>query len=399
MGFLTKIKHYFKRKEIIKNQLDHSIPNFSDYNPAHKTIVFVNDCIFTPDQDSGSNRVKEIILSYKELNFNCIICTKNAYRTDKYINYFSELGIIVYVETNKYRNYFSFLKSVPKVDFVWYYTPDALNDNLRKIKQILPKSKSIFDMVDLHYLRIQRAIELEPTRISLRKKYNKYFKIETKLSKKADFVIAISDYEKEIMSQYVDSDKLITISNIHYPKIRKEETLSFKKRKDVLFIGSTHTPNIDALYYLYKEIMPLVWDKNPNIKVNIIGNVNEGINDIEDPNFVFHGFVENIDHLFISNKFMVAPLRFGAGVKGKIGQAFEYFLPVITSSIGAEGMHLTHNKNALIEDTTEGFADAIIDLYTNEELWTKLQDNSEASLRPFSKEMLKNTLIKISSVC
>lgn len=397
MGFYTKIKNYFEKKDIVKKQLDHSIPNYNTYNPAQKTIVFLNESIFTPDKDSGSNRLKEIILAYKELNFNCIICTQNAYRTDNYIQYFGELGIIVYVETNRFKSYFDFLKSVPKVDFVWYYTPDTLNDNLKKMSKIVPNHKSIFDMVDLHFLRIQRAIELEPTRISLRKKYNKYFKIETKMAQKADYVIAISDVEKEIMTQYVDEKKLITISNVHYPKVKIEETPPFEQREGILFIGSTHTPNIDALYYLYQEIMPTVWEKIPNLKVNIIGSVNEAIKDIEDPNFVFHGYVENIDELFLSNRFMVAPLRFGAGVKGKIGQSFEYYLPVITSSIGAEGMHLVHNENALIDDTKEGFAEAIIDLYNNERLWKKLQNNSEESLNPFSHEILKNNLLKISS--
>ena len=92
---------------------------------------------------------------------------------------------------------------------------------------------------------------------------------------------------------------------------------------------------------------------------------------------------------------MVAPLRYGAGVKGKVGQAFEYHLPVITSTIGAEGMHLTHNENVLIEDTKEGFAEAIINLYTNNELWKKLHDNSETTLAPFSRQILKETLMKI----
>lgn len=396
MGFYTKIKKYFEKKDIIKKQLDHSIPNYNTYNPANKTIVFLNESIFTPDKDSGSNRLKEIIIAYKELNFNCIICTQNAYRTDKYIQYFSELGIIVYVETNRYKNYFEFLKSVPKVDYVWYYTPDTLNYNLKKISKILPESKSLFDMVDIHFLRYQRAIQLEPIRISLRKKFNKYFKIETQLAQKADYIIAISDVEKKLMSQYVDSSKLITISNIHYPKIKKEQALTFEESKDLLFIGSTHTPNVDALYYLYNDIMPLVWEKIPSLKVNIIGNVNEAINDINDPNFVFHGYVENVNSLFISNKIMAAPLRFGAGVKGKIGQSLEYYLPVITSSIGAEGMHLIHKENALIEDSKEGFAEAIIELYTNKQLWEKLRNNSEESLKPFSHEILKKILLKMA---
>lgn len=392
MGIFKKTKLYFEKKNLIKNQSDQSIPNFEDYNLVNKTIVFVNGEMPTHDKDSGSNRLKEIILAYKEQGFNCIICTENAYRTDHYIQYYSDLGIIVYVETNQYTSYFDFLKSVPNVDYVWYYSPNTLKDNFKKISKILPKSKSLFDMVDIHFLRYQRAIKLDPTRISLRKRYKKYFEIETKLAQKVDYVIAISDIEKDIMKNYIDAKKLITISNIHYPKIIKEATFSFEKRKDLLFIGSTHTPNIDALYYLYNEIMPIVWEKLPEVKVNIIGNVNEKISDIDNPKFIFQGYVPNIESFFISNKIMIAPLRYGAGVKGKIGQAFEYYLPVVSSSIGVEGMKLIDRKNALIDDTKEGFAAAIIELYTNKKLWLELQNNSEQSLAPFSIQNLKNSI-------
>ena len=141
--------------------------------------------------------------------------------------------------------------------------------------------------------------------------------------------------------------------------------------------------------------MPIVWEKLPDIKVNIIGSVKDKISDINHSKFIFKGYVPDIESFFINSKIMVAPLRYGAGVKGKVGQAFEYHLPVITSTIGAEGMHLTHNENVLIEDTKEGFAEAIINLYTNKELWKKLHDNSETTLAPFSRQILKETLMKI----
>lgn len=395
MGILKNIKLFFEKRNKIKQQLDHSIPNYNTYNPLNKTVIFISGNIPTPDKDSGSNRLKEIILSFKELGYNCIFCTKNVYRTDKYIKYFSDLGIIMYVETNQYNDYFNFLKSIPKVDYIWHSGPNTLKNNFKKTTKILPNSKSIFDMVDIHFLRYQRAIELEPYKVSLRKKYKKYFEIETKLAPKIDCVVAISEVEKKIMTTYIDADKLITISNIHYPKIDKKDTLAFEERQDLLFIGSTHAPNIDALYYLYNDIMPIVWEKLPNLTVNIIGNVNEKISDINHPKFIFKGYVPDIESFFINSKMMIAPLRYGAGVKGKIGQAFEYYLPVISSSIGTEGMKLTNNQNVLINDTKEDFANAIIDLYTNKKLWTILQDNSEKSLEPFSKEILKQTLLSL----
>ncbi|MEQ1555163.1 MAG: glycosyltransferase family 4 protein, partial [Ferruginibacter sp.] len=241
----------------------------------------------------------------------------------------------------------------------------------------------------------KRAIEFDLKNKKLEAEFLKYKKIELDAAQKADFVIPISDFEKKYMQQFCNPQKLITISNIHYIKTKLCNTLSFEERKDILFIGSTHAPNLDALHFLHKDIMPLVWKTLPNVKVNIIGNVSEIIKNIEHPNFIFHGFVENINPFFISNKLMVAPLRYGAGVKGKIGQAFEYYLPVVMTSIGAEGMQLVNGENALINDEAESFAKAIINLYSNKPLWIKLQSNSEKSLLPFSKEKLEEQLLKI----
>lgn len=395
MGIFKTIKLYFQKKSLIKKQLVNSIPNYKTYDSSKKTIVFISNSLPKHDEDSGSNRLKEIISGYKELGYNCIICVENTFEEDKYVTFYSDLGIIVYLETSLYKNYISFLKSIPQIDFFWYNGPKNLKIYLSKLSLCFPESTSIFDMVDIHFLRYKRAIELQPYRISLRKKYYKYFKIETQLAKKADIIIAISEVEKQVMSKYLKENQILLISNIHYSKIDESQIVPFENRNGLLFIGSSHEPNIDAIHYLYNEIMPKVWLKLPNIKVNVIGNVKNKINCISHPNFKLLGFVENIESYFINSKMMVAPLRYGAGVKGKIGQSFEYFLPVVTTSIGAEGMYLENKKNAFISENADEFSRQIITLYNDKEIWSKLSVNSTESLYPFSKEKLKSVLKQI----
>jgi hypothetical protein len=388
--------NFFKKLFNVNISIEfNTLQNSDKYDASKKTIVFVCGSIPTFDKDSGSNRLKEIIKAYTELNFNCIIIVNQLENATKYLDYFNDLGVLTYADHKAKNKTISFLKSIPKVDFIWYYGPNSLKKNYTVIAKVQPNSKSIYDMVDIHFLRYQRAIELNPKRISLKKRYNKYFKIETVLAKKVDVIIAISEQEKIIMSSYVDKNKIITISNIHYPKIDKKDTLPFEDRKNILFIGSAHTPNIDALYYLYEKIMPIVWEKLPDLKVEIIGNLNEEILDINNPNMIFHGYVPEIESYFNAVKFMIAPLRYGAGVKGKIGQSFEYYLPLITTEIGTEGMFLKHNENALVANNEEDFAREIINLYENKNLWEHLQNNSEDSLKPFSREILKETIKKI----
>ena len=355
-----------------------------------KSIVFVSNSLPTFDKDSGANRLKEIIEEFLNCDFKCYFLKNDTDSSSKYWNYFSEIGVTI-VNISEVEK----IQSLENVNYVWFNGPNSFKKNLNFVSQHLPKSKIIYDMVDVHFLRYKRSLLLNPFKISDYKRYFKYKKIETKLIKKASIVVAISEKEKELISKYVSPEKVITISNIHYPKVSKTEIPTFNQRKNILFIGSKHTPNIDAIYFLYNEIMPKVWKINKEIKVQIIGDVVEEIKGISNPLFEFLGYVPNVESYFLNNKLMVAPLRYGAGVKGKIGQAFEYYLPVITTDIGAEGMNLTDNHHAIITNDSTEFANKIVELYENEVLWQKLSNASEDSLKPFSKEHLRNVIQSI----
>ncbi|RKE77749.1 glycosyltransferase family 4 protein [Chryseobacterium sp. AG363] len=392
MGILKKIKKHFERKEKLKNLQSKDIVNINLYDASQKTILFASRDFPAHDKESGANRLKELIFIYKELGYNCILFAPHMFEDDSYVKFYQQHNVIVYIENNKYRNIYDFLSSFKKIDYVWFNGPLALNLFYKKMKAILPSAKFIYDMVDIHFLRFKRAIELEPTRISLKKNYKHFFRLETVVAPQLDYIIAISDKEKEIMSQYADKNKIVTISNIHYPKIDISERKSFSESKGITFIGSIHEPNIDAVKFLYDKIMPIVWKTNPELEVSIIGNVAEKLDLKLFPKFKFLGFVESIEEHFMNSKIMVAPLRFGAGVKGKIGQAFEYFFPVVTTDIGAEGMKLTDKKNVLIANDENSFAEAIIQLNNDEELWNTLSRNSVDSLRAFSPEEVKEKL-------
>jgi glycosyltransferase involved in cell wall biosynthesis len=395
MGIIKKIKKQFKRKEKLKALNTQEIVNITSYDPSKKTILFASRDFPTHDKDSGSNRLKEIILIYKKIGYNCILFAPHIFEDDPYVKFYKENDIIVFTENKKYKTIYEFLNNFKKADFIWFNGPLALNLFYQKIKNILPTAKFIYDMVDIHFLRYKRAIELEPTRISLKKKYKHFFHLETVIAPQLDYIIAISDKEKEIMRKYADEGKILTISNIHYPKIDISKKNGFASSKGIIFIGSIHEPNIDAVKFLYEKIMPLVWKENPDLEVSVIGNVADKLDLKQYPKFKFLGFVESIEEHFMTSKLMVAPLRFGAGVKGKIGQAFEYFLPVVTTDIGAEGMQLVNEKNVLIANDEKSFAEAILKLNNDEELWNRLSENSVDSLQPFSTEAVNETLKKI----
>ncbi len=168
------------------------------------------------------------------------------------------------------------------------------------------------------------------------------------------------------------------VTVIHHPidKIRDMST-PFAQRADLLFVGSSHPPNTDAILFYAKEIMPVLLEKMPGIKMYVAGgNPDSKIREIESANIVLTGFVKDLLPLFEKCRIYCAPLRYGAGVKGKIIEAMSYGLPIVTTSVGAEGLGVTGGEHLLISDSADGIADSILGLYNDENLWERLSRNS-----------------------
>lgn len=136
--------------------------------------------------------------------------------------------------------------------------------------------------------------------------------------------------------------------------------------------------------------MPLVWRKNPNIPVTILGNEpSDIVQNLANEWVTVTGYVQDVSPYFLSHRLFVAPLRYGAGMKGKIGQSLEYGLPVVSTSIGIEGMNLVNEQNVLVADTIETLAEQILRLYQEQALWEKLVANTEQAIAPYCPEFVK----------
>lgn len=168
-----------------------------------------------------------------------------------------------------------------------------------------------------------------------------------------------------------------------------------------MFLGGfNHPPNVDSVVYFAEEIFPLITSKLPDICLYIVGsNPPREVLSLQSSNIKVTGLVPELTPYFESSRVFVAPLRYGAGVKGKIVQSMAHGLPVVTTSIGAEGMGLIDGENALIADTPQEFAAQVIRLYNDEELWYRLSANSIKHVeKNYSYEVAKNTIRRIISI-
>jgi glycosyltransferase involved in cell wall biosynthesis len=157
----------------------------------------------------------------------------------------------------------------------------------------------------------------------------------------------------------------------------------FSLRRDILFIGSfQHSPNVDAVLFFAREIFPLVKAQLPEIRFYVIGDkAPPEVVALADESVVITGFQPDVGAYFDNIRLSVAPLRYGAGVKGKINQSMGLGVPVVATSLAVEGMFLTDREDVLIGDTPEDFARALIDIYGSEELWQLVSKNALAKAK------------------
>lgn len=369
---INRHKFYAKWREVLEREHfpedRRKLEIYADRKKGQNVVVFFNE-VPKPDRESGSVRLTAILDALNKNSRVTLVYIHKHAGDEKYQDYFGEKGIEVVwiVDFNsrfKYKKCDVAILCYPKVaDFIY-----------PKVRRKFPDAKIIYDTVDVHYLRLEREFEITGDKNFLDEA--KMFKrIELETVRKVDQTWCVTEDDKNHLLREVPDAKIEIVPNIHALEKRGK---SFAERRDLFFIGSfNHRPNLDAVKFFLDEIFPKVLQKIPGVKFHIVGNNPPpelfalGSESVE-----VAGFVVDPKSFFENSRVFVAPLRYGAGMKGKLGQAFSHGLPVVTTKIGAEGMNLTHEKDVLIADEPENFAAEIVRLYTDETLWRKLSDNS-----------------------
>ena len=356
------------------------------------TILVIDSYMPCYDRESGSRRLFELLKIFKELNYHVIFVADNGAKVEPYTSQLQNLQIeTIYTREGYGTSVEEQIKDrLGFIDLAWICRPENNEKYLPLIRQA--NIKVIYDTIDLHYLRMKRGWELsEAQDVAKIADWIDMQAQELKIAHQADLTITVSSVEQSILSSQ-GVDKVAVVPNIHTPY--QGETKDFSERKGILFIGSyNHPPNVDAVIWLCQEIMPLVWLEIPDIVVTLLGNnPTEQVKQLEGDRVIVTGYIQDVSSYFIDNRVFVAPLRYGAGMKGKIGQSLEYGLPIVSTSIGIEGMDLTPGESVLEANDAEEFAEEIIRLYREENLWNCLASNSENEVAKYNTTATQSTL-------
>ena len=364
-----------------------------------KTVLVIDSYMPSYDKESGSRRLFELLKIFKSLNYHVIFAADNGAKDEPYTSVLQNLQIEVLYTQEGYGTAIEqqIAERLPIIDLAWICRPELNEKYLDLIRQ-RSEIKLIYDTIDLHYLRLKRAWQLEPNKYSPTEWIEMQAR-ELKMAHQADLTITVTATERELLqSQAVE--RVAVVPNVHSSYNGKLP--SFEQRAGILFIGSyNHTPNIDAVIWLCREVMPLVWQTDPDIKVTLLGsNPSDEVLDLESdkPNgmasqrITVTGYIDDVTPYFLSHKLSVSPLRYGAGMKGKIGQSLEYGLPVVSTNIGTEGMNLVAEKHILVADTAQEFAQHILRVYHDPVLWNHLSSNAGEAIAAYSPDAIKKKL-------
>ena len=349
-----------------------------------RVIVF-DRSVPTPNKDAGSLRMFEILRGLARLGRPVFVPVHPSFSTERE-DVLGKEGIEV-VPRDGYK---SLLKS--GAFQVAILSRAAVADEVyASIKKLDPQLKIIFDTVDLHFLRLAR--EYEHTGNDRFGRESAILKTqESRLAAAADQVWCASLEDKQALEREVPSAKIRVIPTIHRVH---ERVGTFDERNGLLFIGNFyHRPNKDALSYYVSDILPRLRELLPQTKLYVVGsNMSSDVFAYASDDIVVIGYLPDLTPLLQTTRMLIAPLRFGAGMKGKIGQALSYGLPVVTTTIGAEGFGLVPGSEAMLADDPAAFAKAVHEVYTDDQLWNKLSAQGQKYVQQnLSPEVVRGKL-------
>ncbi len=335
-----------------------------------RRALVVDVYMLTPDKESGSLRMVNLFAILQELGFKVTFAASNLEAPEPYVADLQRRGVEVL-----YRPYVRSVEGHLKAcgdgyDLVMLSRADTAARLMGAVRRHCRNARIVFDTVDLHFLREMRLAQLtgDTTTRSVAERRKRE---ELDLIARADTTLVVSAVERDLLAREAPGADVRIVSNIH--RIFGSRR-GFSERRDIFFIGAfAHPPNTDAVLWFCREIFPRILAREPDIRFSVIGaDPPAQVRALASDAVHILGYVPDVSRFFDGCRLSVAPLRYGAGVKGKVNQSLAHGLPVVATSQASEGMFLRDGESVLVADEPQDFADAVLRLYRDQALWERL---------------------------
>jgi GT2 family glycosyltransferase/SAM-dependent methyltransferase/glycosyltransferase involved in cell wall biosynthesis len=350
-------------------------------------VLVIDHCVPTWDRDAGSLRMLAIMRGLLDLGARVTFMPDNLAPIQPYTRWMQRMGIeVLYGQLDVNAE----LATIgPRLTMAILSRPHPASRWLDVVREFAPGATIVYDTVDLHWLREARksAVTASPSSAllgrnggfdpdSISPKASALRQLELAMIRAADVTMVVSELERAHVQRDVPDAKVAMVPTVHdvEPFAPPPED-----RSGILFVGGfRHPPNIGAAIRLVNEVMPAVWRELGDVRVTIVGSdPPPEVRALASPRVDVAGWVEDLQPLLDRARLLVAPLGYGAGLKGKVTQCLAAGLPVVTTPVGAEGLDGLEDCVLIAEEPAE-LAEHAVRLYRDDGLWRELSRAGQA---------------------
>jgi GT2 family glycosyltransferase len=358
---------------------------------ARLRMLVIDACMLTPDQDAGSQRMQAMLEIATSLRCKVTFVAANLEHREPYVSALTQQGVEVLFHPYVRSIADLVMRRGSEFDVIMLSRHYVAGPHIDTIRKAAPRALIVFDTVDLHFLREERLAALEGGRAAALAARTRR-KEELALIAKADVTLVVSPVERDVLAQLLPDACVMLLSTIHEPA---PHVAPWDARRGLLFIGGfQHPPNVDAMLWYAREILPHVRKRLPGVSTYVIGSrLTPAIEALAADDVAIEGYVPDIGPYLDGCRVSIAPLRYGAGVKGKINTAMSHGLPVVATTPSVEGMHLVDGRDVLVADDPEAFAVSVARVYDDRALWERLSAGGRENVaRYFSRDAARAAL-------
>lgn len=372
-----------------------TVPSPAVLHRAQRQVLIIDALTPTPGHDSGSLRMVNLMQLLREEGAHVVFLPANRAHAGADTTLLQQRGVEAWHAPFARRAPAWLREHGSRFDTVLLCRHYVASEFLPLVRKHAPQARVVFDTIDLHYLRERRGAELAGDDALLRAA-QRTRELELDVIARSDVTVVVSATERELLATDAPGARVEIVSNLHR---LPEPGPGFAQRRDLVFVGGfRHPPNVDAVLWFVRECFGPIREALPDVEFHCIGGHVPGevaalarVQGVR-----VHGHVPDIDPYMRGCRIALAPLRYGAGVKGKVNLSMAHGQPVVATPVAVEGMHLVDGQDVLVAGAPDAFADAVVRLYRDQALWQRLAEAGRDNVqRHFSLDAARDTVRRV----
>lgn len=356
-----------------------------DRSQLKRVILVVDHYIPQPDRDAGSRAMFQLVSLLVHRGLSVKFWPENLWRDVTYARALQDQGVeVIYGEeyAGKFDTWVA--ENGHMIDAAILSRPHISIDVIDAVKKHV-QGPCLYYGHDVHHLRLAEQMKVAPSD-AVQAELKRFKVMEESIWRKADRIYYPSESETQFVGSWLEHAgihgvEVRTIPLYAFDSLPTVDMESLPQRADLLFVaGFAHAPNVDGAQWLVREILPRIQAKVPGVRLNLVGsNPTAEVWALAGEHVTVTGYVtdEELASYYERSRVMVAPLRFGGGMKGKVLEAMRFGVPFVTTSIGLQGLERCASFATAMK-SPDAFAEAVVILLCDDDAWTRTSAAGQA---------------------